>query len=477
MKTLTRRERLERIMRHPVTDTVVMVLILVSIVLLVLGITLPAGTERARRVDIASHAITAVFAVELSLRYLAERNKRRFFEKFWIDCLAVLPAFRFFRFFWLLRLLRVFRFGVMLSRRLSGYSALFRSGAAESLVLAAVVTTLVLAGAIGVRMAEGEAMGFGTFESSLWWSVLSLVAGEPVGQTPTTTAGRIVTLGVMMSGLLVFAVITGVVSANMVDRLRRLDLRNLELEDLEGHVIICGWNAAAIRVIRELQADANYSRRGIVVIAEFASEPDIRDSVEYPALVFFLQGDPTRPDVLHRARIVHASRAIVLADRTRERSDQDLDARTVLTALLIENINREQSKDIFTSVELVNRDNAQSLISAGVEEIVVAHEYVGKILAASSRQVGMTPIIEELLTAQYGNQFVKIVLPASLPSMRVDELSGLLRQRAGAILVAVEDPDGSGGRMLVNPDDGLMVDGGSLAVVIARDAVDSRRLL
>ena len=48
MKTLTRRERLERIMRHPVTDTVVMVLILVSIVLLVLGITLPAGTERAR---------------------------------------------------------------------------------------------------------------------------------------------------------------------------------------------------------------------------------------------------------------------------------------------------------------------------------------------------------------------------------------------------------------------------------------------
>lgn len=463
-------------MRHPATDALVMVLIVASIVLLIMGITLPSDSVRGQRVDTASHVMTLVFAFELSLRYLAERNKRRFFEKYWIDCLAILPAFRFFRFFWLLRLLRVFRFGVMLSRRLSGYSALFRSGAAESLVLAAVVTSLVLAGAIGVRLAEGEAMGFDTFEASLWWSVLSLVAGEPVGQTPTTTAGRVVTLGVMMSGLIVFAVITGVVSANMVDRLRRLDLRNVELEDLDGHVIICGWNAAAIRVVRELQADPNYSRRGIVAIAEFESEPDLRGTVKHPALVFFLRGDPTRPDVLHRARIAHASRAIVLADRTKERSDQDRDARTVLTALLIENINRDHAKDIFTSVELLNRDNAQSLVSAGVEEIVVADEYVGKILAASSRQVGMTPIIEELLTAQYGNQFVKLVLPASLPPTRVDELSRRLRQQAAAILIAVEDPEHSGGRMKVNPPDDLIVEGGMLAVVIARDAVDTRRL-
>ena len=121
-------------MKRPMTDAVVMVLILFSVGLLVLGLALPTHSEAADEVEALSHAVTVFFAVELSLRWLAEPNKRRFWERYWIDCLAVLPAFRIFRFLWLLRLLRLFRVGVILSRRLSGYSALFRSGAAEALI-------------------------------------------------------------------------------------------------------------------------------------------------------------------------------------------------------------------------------------------------------------------------------------------------------------------------------------------------------
>jgi len=470
---MTRRERLERLMRHPITDAVVMVLIVFSIVLLVMGLTVAPDSPQRHTIDLLGNLVTLVFAVELSLRWWAEPNKRRFFEKYWIDCLAVLPAFRFFRFLWLLRLLRVFRFGLLMSRRLSGYSALVRTGATESLMLIAIVSALVLAGGVGVNLAESKGMGFETLEASMWWSVLSLVAGEPVGQTPTTTAGRLVTLGVMTSGLIVFAVITGVVSANMVDRLRRLNVREMELEDLRNHVIICGWNPAAVRVIRELQADTSYKRRGVVCIAEFEAEPNLVDAVPSPAHVFFLVGDPTRPDVLHKAGIEYASRAIVLADRVKERSDQDRDARSVLTALLIENINQEHDKDIFTSVELVNRDNAQSLEKAGVEEIVVADEYVGRILAASSRHIGMTSIIEELLTVQYGNQFVKTWLPPDMPAMKVGELANRLRDRCDAILIALQDADG---QMLVNPSAETEVHGGDIVVVIADSAVDPRAL-
>lgn len=471
---LTPRERLDRFMRHPVTDAVVMVLIVGSVGLLIADLAIPRTAPAGRLIEFGSHLVTLVFGVELSLRWLAETNKRRFWQRYWIDCLAVLPAFRFFRFLWLLRLLRLFRVGILLSRRLAGYSALFRSGATETVVGLAVVSTLVLAGAVGIQYAEADTMHFSSLNESVWWSVLSLVAGEPVGQTPETTGGRVVALGVMLSGLIVFAIITGVVSANMVDRLRTLDLRHMEIEDLEEQVVICGWNSAGIRIVAELQADRQYSRRGIVVIAEFEKEPSLEGIVPHPALVFFVRGDYTRPEILQKARIDHASRAIILADRTRERSDQDRDARSVLTALLIENINRAHDKDIFTSVELVNRDNAQSLVSAGVEEIVVAYDYVGKIIASSSRHVGMTPIFDELLTAQYGNQFLKLRLPDQSPAMTVDDLRQRLIARAQAILVAVQVDEY--GTMAVNPDGGMIVSPGSEFVVIAEQVPDPRVL-
>ncbi len=474
---LTRRQQLDRLLKHPTTDAVVMVLIIGSIALLILSVALGPNHPMRARIDLVSHGVTVLFGIELSLRWLAERKKRKFVERFWIDCLAVLPAFRWFRFLWLLRLLRIFRFGVILTRRLSGYSALVRKGAVESVLFLMVVSGVVLAAAFAVQRAEGATMGFETLSESIWWSVLSLVAGEPVGQTPSTTAGRLVTVGVMFSGLTMFAVVTGVVSANMVDRLRNLNLRDMEIEDLEGHAILCGWNPAAVLVIRELQADPAYGRRGIVVIAEFDRDPDLRDSVQQPGLVFFVSGDYTRPDVLHRARIELASRAIVLADRTKERSDQDRDARSVLTALLIENINRENHKDIFTSVELVNRDNAQSLVSAGVEEIVVAHDYVGRILASSSRQVGITTILDELLTAQYGNQFLKFVLPGALPPQTVSQLTHLLQSRCHAILLAVEEPNSLGATMEVNPPLDRVVHGGEIVVAICEQPIDPRVLL
>ena len=473
----TRRQKLDHLMKHPTTDAVVMVLILGSITLLVLSMSLPPGHSARAKVDLLSHLVTMVFGLELSLRWLAEPKKRKFFERFWIDCIAVLPALRWFRFLWLLRLLRIFRFGVLLTRRLSGYSALVRQGAVESVIFLVVVTGVVLAAAFGVRAAEGANMGFDTLSESVWWSVLSLVAGEPVGQTPSTTAGKLVTVGVMFSGLTMFAVVTGIVSANMVDRLRNLNLRDMEIEDLDGHAILCGWNPAALLVIREMQADPQYGRRGIVVIAEFDKDPDLTDVVPQPGLVFFVHGDYTRPDVLHRAHIERASRAIILADRTRERSDQDRDARSVLTALLIENINQQNQKDIFTSVELVNRDNAQSLVSAGVEEIVVAHDYVGRILASSSRQVGMTPIFDELLTASYGNQFLKFILPGAMPPLTVRELSRLLQDRCQAILLAVERPGSYGAEMQVNPPQDRIVGGGEVVVAIAETPIDPRVLL
>ncbi len=69
-------------------------------------------------------------------------------------------------------------------------------------------------------LAERGSPAFSAFNDSFWWSLFSLMSGEPVGATPSSTMGRIITAVVMVAGFTLFAMFTGVISAVMVSRLR-----------------------------------------------------------------------------------------------------------------------------------------------------------------------------------------------------------------------------------------------------------------
>ena len=110
-----------RIVANPYFDLGVLFMILVSILLLIVEIALPSKNPYFDFVVYSGDIITCLFVVELIIRFVASKRKRRFFNEYFIDILAVLPlfrAFRFLRFLRLLRMLRLFRFRLFRSRRL-----------------------------------------------------------------------------------------------------------------------------------------------------------------------------------------------------------------------------------------------------------------------------------------------------------------------------------------------------------------------
>lgn len=114
-------------MNHPITDVIVMVLILISVILLVVEETW--GVPEDSPIRQASYLITWFFAVELSARFVAAKKKSRFFRRYWPDLLALLPLLRplrFFRFFRLFRLFRLFQLGLLLDRRVAMLRGLLR---------------------------------------------------------------------------------------------------------------------------------------------------------------------------------------------------------------------------------------------------------------------------------------------------------------------------------------------------------------
>ncbi len=439
-KTKTLSERLERFINNKWIELAIAVLIVASVILVLIETSLQA---RSHLVENANDALTFVFIIELSIRYYVADKKSRFFRSYWIDILAVIPVTRPLRILRVLRLFRLFRVGVILGR----HFRVFRVVKMEYAFLGGVVLVTILIGSAGLRFAEGPGSDFASIENSLWFSTLSLVAGEPIGTAPQTQVGRLILLSLMLGGLTVFAVFTGTVSAFMTDSIQKFRIKHMELEDLTGHTIICGWNRSTSYVIEEILSHEN---RDIVVIAERPNllEKDVFSKFEEH--LFLLVGDYTRLSILNQAGIADASVAILLADASKEeRSSQDRDARSVLAAMLIEKVNT----DIFTSVQLHNRDNEASLRSIGVEEIIVTDDYVGGIMASVVRSHGIVSVLDELMTQSRGHNFYKCKCPSYMASKTVGEGINLLKAKEDSILLALE----INGEIVVNPPVDLII--------------------
>lgn len=453
-------------MNHAITDVVVMILIVASIVLLVVEIT-EDHVPTKRMLRVVNEAIVFVFIIELTLRYLAENKKRRFFANYWLDIISVIPLLRALRVLRVFRLLRVFRFGLKLSRQAGWISGPIQKNAAKSFGVFMTILILVLFGGFGLRVAEQNNSPL-EVDEALWMTIMSLVAGEPIGAVPETPLGRMIVLIVMIAGLVIFAALTGVISAVMVTRLNALHTPLMDIDELENHIVVCGWNRSGLLLLTEFQQDPETAHRAIVVVGEFQGPPTWRQTMKRPELIYTLTGDFTRLEVLEQAGLDRAAHAIVLADQIVNRSEQDRDARTVLAALLIERIN----KGIFTSVQLLNRDNAAFLSMVGVEEVVVAEEYAACIIASATKNEGIVPMFDELLTSRYGNQIYKFPVPGSLDGKTVQDAGFELKSKHDATVIGVEEDRralGSEARMLLNPPGERVIHLGEQLVVIAME--------
>lgn len=453
---------LNRFINHPVTEYTIIFLILLSVLIIIADIAQIFHGKILAVLNPLGEGITILFIIELSIRFWIAKNRRQFLMDYFLDILSVIPMLRIFR---ILRVLRILRLGIILRRRISTFSTILYRGFSEPFFILIMIIIIVLAGAMGMSHYESPVNpDMKNFQEALWWSVLSLIAGEPIGTSPITAVGKFFTLIVMIGGMSFFAIFTGIISAVMVQRLKSsIQENDMNLNVLEQHIVICGWNRAGRIIVEELQVDKRFKRRDIVIVAEIENESLLHLNYEniLREKIYFLSADYTNVNILQMVGVQKASIAILLADKSRPRSDQDRDARTILAALTIEKINPA----IYTCVELLNRDNDSHLKMIGVEEIVVGDEYSGNVIAASSKNLGIIPILDELLTSRYGNTFFKMRVPFLWVGKKVSDIVPILKNDYEAMLLALESS--SAQKSLVNPPSHTILDKDDQLVIIA----------
>lgn len=204
-------------------DLTIQVLIVGSLIVLPLETLpdLPAVAHQWLRVFDAFTLV--VFTVEYILRIVAARQKLRFIFSFFgiIDLLAILPFYlalgvdmrslRAFRLFRLLRTFKIVRYNQAIRRFWRAITL-----AREEIVLFIGVTLLMLYfAAVGIYYFEHEAQpeAFASIFDSLWWAVVTLTTVGYGDVYPVTVGGRIFTFIILLIGLGIVSIPTGLFAA------------------------------------------------------------------------------------------------------------------------------------------------------------------------------------------------------------------------------------------------------------------------
>ncbi|ASR44933.1 ion transporter [Xanthomonas citri pv. mangiferaeindicae] len=181
---------------------------------------------------VAEWVFTILFTIEYGLRLWAVRHPLRYATSFFgvIDLLAILPSYlsllvagsQYLLVIRVLRLLRIFRV-----LKLVQYSseagvligALVRSRRKIAVFVCAVVTIVVIFGAL-MYVIEGPEHGFTSIPTGMYWAVVTMGTVGFGDISPGTPLGRFITSILILIGYSIIAVPTGIYTAELASTLR-----------------------------------------------------------------------------------------------------------------------------------------------------------------------------------------------------------------------------------------------------------------
>ncbi len=198
-------------------------LILVSIVTFSME-TIPSLKPQTRTILQSIELLCViVFTIEYLLRIFVADSKPKFIFSFFgiIDFLAILPFYlsfgvdlrslRALRFLRLFRVLKLVRY----NRAMNHFTRAIKSAKEEILLFIFITLILIYFAAVGIYYFENQAQPehFSSIFDSLWWAIITLTTVGYGDVYPITVGGKIFTFIILMIGLGIVAIPTGIISS------------------------------------------------------------------------------------------------------------------------------------------------------------------------------------------------------------------------------------------------------------------------
>ncbi|WP_407397536.1 TrkA-related ion transporter [Treponema sp.] len=236
--------------------------------------------------------------------------------------------------------------------------------------------------------------GIATKMDTFWFMCVAVCAGyfEFVCES---IPGRIAAISLLIVGTMVFGYIRGQVASMFVDMAEKKNKGLSKLKNLEGHFIICGWRNGFEKILETVMAsNPDITADMIVLVNEAADHIEALKTDDRFKEINYVAGDFTDESTLRRAHIETAARALVICDRSKKYSNLEIDSRTVLAVLTIENM----SRGIYVVAELLSGKFEKHLRMAHCDEIILTQDYERSLLATASNGVGYSEVISSFIS-------------------------------------------------------------------------------
>lgn len=308
------------------------------------------------------------------------------------------------------------------------------------------------------KFAEEEAGNSISWLQSFWSIFFTLVSADFVDVSPHTFWGKVLITFLVFFGIAFISMVTASLASVLVSN-KLKEGKGMKKLKLKDHIIICGFNDHTEQIVEEIFniMDQVMNLREIVLIAEEDENPLFH--LEHHTQ--FVKGSPTDTRILKMANIEKCHTAIVLADSSGNKSLKDADARTILTVLTIESINR----DVYTCAEIIDNEHIPHLQYAKVDEVITSGEYASKLLANAAFSRGISLVVTDLLTADEGSELYRIKQPKETKGSDFEFALEYFRKEYNTIVIGVVRDNKS----IINPQRGFALRDDDELVVIAID--------
>jgi voltage-gated potassium channel len=299
-----------------------------------------------------------------------------------------------------------------------------------ALVLTLVVILLV--GSIGFSLVEpAEGPWWTRFGRAVWWGLVTLTTVGYGDVVPVTFLGRLLATGLMVIGFVSLSLVTATVASVFIERKFRQE-RGLEAVKATQHILILGWPEEAEALLDQLLKRLSPT---IPVVLINKVPPEQMEAIKdrYPhQAVFYLRGDYSREDILLKANVQWAIKAIILADRQPGETAAQVDQRTLFTALTLKALHSK----IRIMAELLRPENRAYLERSGAEEVLIRGQYDSPLLAGAIASPPLFRFYTSLLMGD-GQGLWDVEIPGRFHGRPLGEFSAYLQEHHQGILIGI----------------------------------------
>uniref|UniRef100_A0A6N2LV26 RCK N-terminal domain-containing protein n=1 Tax=Salix viminalis TaxID=40686 RepID=A0A6N2LV26_SALVM len=276
---------------------------------------------------------------------------------------------------------------------------------------------------------------------------------------------RLVSVSISFGGMLIFAMMLGLVSDAISEKFDSLRKGRSEVVE-QNHTLILGWSDKLGSLLNQL-AIANESLGGgiVVVMAERDKEEMEMDiaKMEFDfkgTSVICRSGSPLILADLKKVSVSKARAIVVLAEDGN--ADQS-DARALRTVLSLTGVKEGLKGHIVVELSDLDNEVLVKLVGGDLVETVVAHDVIGRLMIQCARQPGLAQIWEDILGFENCEFYIK-----RWPQLHGMQFEDILISFPDAIPCGIKVAS-CGGKIILNPEDSYVLQENDEILVIAED--------